>query len=1746
MRLLNRLRFSSLIRPSAGIGAVLALLAFFSLSSCGKTARVVTEGTVFLAGQPDTIEFKDKWDDGRSTGAKVEVDGIGRLLVTGINPEQSYGCVYTDLTVDLDKYGAIEIDVDGVSKGCYILLEGASFEQGYVPLGPSITKPGTTWYDLRLQSGYTQGRLPVRLQLGVTTGNPAVNAAGETVLVSGLRFVPLDETPDKLPDEYVLFGRGTSPEAVQRFAPAWDDGKAAGADVRIEGDALVVQGTADREQFGATIVNATVDLDRQGALRLEVADVTRRGYVIVHSPELPGGYARATPEITGAGTYDFDLRRLMGRGGRAQMKILVGVSAFGSAPNALEQRLRLTRAALVPPPVRRIEAVRRVAMRASEAAPPPPAGSPWPDPLEAVPVRAPLAGIESSDGGATPSILDRGDRIILTGGHTEVTLARADGRILSIRDLRSGGPVGSARALFSIETIEGGIINASDAVAAGAGAAGARLTIEPRPGAASVLLRYAFNGYGVDVTATAEKTGVSFSAAVQTHGATVRGLSIPDRLAFPIAGLQEVVTPRYLGVGLGPGFFREQRTTTLPYPAAFSDLLHVRSDRGSLSILGAGLSSEPGGQGNRMRYTGKGISGDSWAGLRPVTLTVSGEGDQGLITRLIPARLAPAQSLDCGRVLFAAGLPLTGATALYRRNLWPVDPPSLATRLGAARFTRYAEASLVKFDFGNYPGIERVLQDLETLTPGVLLHPVTYWPQGFDRHYPDFFPADARFRGDEGLKQVTEVAHRRNMLVVPYVNPTWWTPSPSTDRVGVENFAIRDEKGQIHKDIYGENYGWIASPWSQDVRAVRRTLHGTIRQTLGMDGVFEDQIGARDWRDDLSVHAPAPLSYAEGMRSWAAENPLDSILMTENGFDAIAPFEHGLCGMWHIHSWPDGGGFDDRFGRGNWRVVPVASWVARDLADFMHHDLAVEVRTDNDRKLSWNLAFGFKLFQILYNNLPLQQGQWILINQVFQRELLALTTGKKLIEWSEPAAGSTGPTWTRYEGGVGVLANLRGTAPIELASASIPVGGALAGDGRVVGGTLTRLGDFEFGGARHLVLKRGPGQVDLIAPDRVRELMAIPRDAAWTEDAGIRVTAVMGEAEAPIPYALTDRAVIFLHRPAIAGEARYRVRSETAGWDVRLRGTDENVIAGGAARVRLHLGALGRDTLSVSALELTAHGVSTHGPLPELAGGSSAGMEAINLQLGGGRGAVLDYVVDVPPDFARDERLWVSARIRTNHGEKIVATLVAVTPGFELSVDAPAVVARQLPATARLTLQNRMPQDARGSLVLLVDGEPVENSGTDTPQTIAAGSTWSPEVSIPGLEEGDHVLVARFTTETGFIVLSAPVRVRAVRPLVVRDLDGRNLIPAAGMTVHLKCVAPAGRSWSGVADLTMTGGWTVTPARVNVTVPAGGEVRVPVRITPGGNPEAIVHVRLGGADGVDSFAEPMKRIDDNPAILRGDLNGDGLEEIAFGHRGLEAQCAVALGGRILFLSGEDGVNQLFLPYPAVTRPADPKAWAEYGGINDWWPEGWPGDVWNTTWSVEAALIRDGAARVVLTSRGGVNLAIKRTFRIAPGSPLLAVDYEIANNGSAEANHVWAAHPDVAVGGSAGEEDRVVVPTAAGITIHDYRPKLAKTSFTPQAGWAAAVDRRSGHVLGIVFEPGSLSEVGMWEGVGFFTLEPIRASSVLPPQAREFFSIGYAVGKGDPEQLGPQWAALLSGNATSAPATPATQQNRSAR
>lgn len=164
------------------------------------TAAVIPDYIyLFDYRNPDVKSWNDKFEDGASTSAKIYMEDYpdGKIaVIEGISDKESFGCVYQDLTINLDKYPTLEIDVTSVTKNWYIIVQSDKLQgketdydgNQFVRIQVDTDRTGQHRYNFKELTGLS-GEQAFRLKVGVATGDVYIPTEGVKMLFRTFRFV---------------------------------------------------------------------------------------------------------------------------------------------------------------------------------------------------------------------------------------------------------------------------------------------------------------------------------------------------------------------------------------------------------------------------------------------------------------------------------------------------------------------------------------------------------------------------------------------------------------------------------------------------------------------------------------------------------------------------------------------------------------------------------------------------------------------------------------------------------------------------------------------------------------------------------------------------------------------------------------------------------------------------------------------------------------------------------------------------------------------------------------------------------------------------------------------------------------------------------------------------------------------------------------------------------------------------------------------------------------------------------------------------------------------------------------------------------------------------------------------------------------------------------------------------------------------------------------------------------------------
>src|SRR5262249_16038262 len=150
------------------------------------------------------------------------------------------------------------------------------------------------------------------------------------------------------------------------------------------------------------------------------------------------------------------------------------------------------------------------------------------------------------------------------------------------------------------------------------------------------------------------------------------------------------------------------------------------------------------------------------------------------------------------------GKPVDQTILAYRTDNGIDAYPSLEQKLGS-RLDTLVRAPLIKADL--WKGLHPFAQwqkEFARLPSPALLHPVAFQLHGQDMSEPDFLPPDPTWGTTDDLRTAVADAQARGLLVMPYLNVSWWTiASPTVSALpSIASVAALDANGQPLIDQY--------------------------------------------------------------------------------------------------------------------------------------------------------------------------------------------------------------------------------------------------------------------------------------------------------------------------------------------------------------------------------------------------------------------------------------------------------------------------------------------------------------------------------------------------------------------------------------------------------------------------------------------------------------------------------------------------------------------------------------------------------------------------------------------------------------------------------------------------------------------------------------------------------------------------------------------------------------------------------
>ncbi|EDQ89167.1 uncharacterized protein MONBRDRAFT_25830 [Monosiga brevicollis MX1] len=271
--------------------------------------------------------------------------------------------------------------------------------------------------------------------------------------------------------------------------------------------------------------------------------------------------------------------------------------------------------------------------------------------------------------------------------------------------------------------------------------------------------------------------------------------------------------------------------------------------------------------------------------------------------------------------------------------------------------------------------------------------------------------------------------------------------------------ALNSSREPVYES-YGPNSGIVSEPNSQRVQARVYAMLELFKNEIGVDYMFEDQIGARPWLRDFN---PLSNQMQPGyLSAWLkhTQNISSSLfpLMTEQGFDKLLASEASFCGsavsqQWLLQlldltsSYLQLSDPHEIFGTQNWYTYPFTAMAWRDVVVNRQHNLAGQTFDNNLQSMSFNLAHGYFLsYQITHimNDQTLCQlyrSAAVIQDRVIAKYAETLATSFEVLDYLPN--GLAGLTRTNYSSSAVVYRVATNVTTYSVAGFALPVYGFL-------------------------------------------------------------------------------------------------------------------------------------------------------------------------------------------------------------------------------------------------------------------------------------------------------------------------------------------------------------------------------------------------------------------------------------------------------------------------------------------------------------------------------------------------------------------------------------------------------------------------------------------------------------------------------------------------------------------------------
>ncbi len=1698
---------------------------------------------LFDAKHKSLERWRVAWPDDTPTGAKIKLFE-NQARVIGTSTSLFYGMVYQNIEWDLDKYPILEIEVTACNAAWYLVIQNPNIEDGfskndYIKPEKGTKAVGKRAYNIRKATGLN-GVRRIRLELGIATSERPANKGlsftfSSLKLVSSSRAKKIKVVAQKglSEAEEAALEKATLETSVLGWSNRAENGGSSGAHLqKTEDEKIKLIGDYPHQCYGCVNKELTVDFEEYPKLEIKVGRLTANMYVIFSGPQFRGGYHRLE-YISKPGRYIYDLAGKFNYLKGPQTFILkLGVTTedekkpnrgheieFSSVKFIGKRKIKLV-AGFVPSQL--------IQPLPSLIAAQPYTKAPLPVTYKKQKKSLDQGGLQKvfgekhraqtvSQESSPPGFSETGNQLTIQNKYYQVILSRKTGVFESLTDRINNSRVslGFEHAyLWRIMFKEGTFLNSEEFLADKEAKFSYRwiessrtLRLLSQRGSSVMAVNLVFSNYNY----------FDLYAKFQNHeDKTVIGVEMP-KLSFDYGKLERFYLPWRMGIAFNQQFFKNKRRWKTTYPFLFSDFIN--------------WSLTDGGQFSSFLL---------WAD-KPIESTRINvgyaRGRRGVYEHVWTTYIEPKTSWEGQPLRMVFGEKVEAALRRFKKDNKLTKAPLLIDKLGKTLFSKIRQGVLLKISLDMNRSFRYVNKYFKELPKGTIVHFVAWWLEGFDRHMPDFWPVDPTFGTNADFKKSIALAKKHDLVVMPYTNPTFWNISPTLERAGgPEEIASRDLKNDLKYEFYPSGgKGWAASPRHPAVVKAGNHIANKFFKEYGIDILFLDQIGARFIYFDLNPTLKNPIGYCqawyENCEAYLKLGPL----FTEQGYDRLIPMMSGFSGLASF-TVPESVDYNNLFGEGNWEYFPIAQYLGHEHVCFFHHDLAHEVFCESHEKIVWYLAHGYHMLNGRWVSRWHNQKKWFALADQLQKRVVSKYVGKPLLNYSQPEPNRI--FWSAYPD-LGILANISNVHELEVLNHTVSKNGFIAtnNSGTFLAGRFSRLYGFDLTGDQYLVIEREKNRITVIQLQQYQKtLLTLPRPAEWKFDEAITVR----QGGRPITFVATTPQTISFYPDAVgaATEASTYVMEYNAKYKqdyfINVRASKLSATVNTEIQIGLEARNLSQKVLSNARLALSAWLVKRNEPVIN----SRAGYATLSPQhvlktrpipqLASGQVISTVFPFQIPSTAEAGDIIWLKGELITPRGRKVKTVssqgIVKVISPFEVDIltDQQAVSAGKW-TKLEVEVKNNFTEKVRGRVMLNLPkawkGKKEEKLDLNTGKTKKLTFSVLP----PSLEKKKtYDIIASFRVKKNFFK-SKPQKVEVLPVWRIISCEGpRVLVKGKKSTGIIRLIASGNMSTQGTVMLTPSKGLQVEPQELNFSVPKGGEVLLEFSILPLKARKETLGFELRCPQEIKRFKLIYPVVVEGEAkVLMGDIMKRGDEDVILANAEVEIQAVQDIGGRIMaFYHRETGANMLYQNYPKIAKRKGDRDWIEYGGINDWFPSGWPGVVWNNHWEAEIVTDDGNEAAVKMYTKTRKGLLLERTMILPAKGRRLQVDYQVTNLSGDIMKYQWFNHPDLAPGKNnfADEQHRMIMPISdpenkkrVKFVTEKFIAKIDKDSYEPRAGWVVGLNQATKDYFMQLFKHEEIGQIGVWQDSNFYTMELLGKEVTLKPGEKRNFTVFYIVG-----------------------------------